>query len=108
MRVVGIMCFIISKENNYLFLKMKLGWMLKLLNYCIVILGKMLNELYFVIRILNVGKNRKLGFRLIVRGVVKNFVDYLYGGGEGIGLLFKVYKMLYGKLIKLLIINKKF
>lgn len=79
MRVVGILCFIISKDNRFLYLKMKFGWLLKILNYCIVFLGKMLNDLYFVIRVLNVGKNRKLGFRLMVRGILKNFVDYLYG-----------------------------
>ena len=53
--------------------------MLKLSNYCIAILGKMSNELHFVTRIKNAGKNRKLGFRPTVRGVAKNPVDHPHG-----------------------------
>lgn len=45
--------------------------MLKLSNYCIAILGKMSNELHFVTRIKNAGKNRKLGFRPTVRELQK-------------------------------------
>jgi len=71
MRAAGTMGFIISKENDYSFLKMKSGWMLKLSNYCIAILGKMSNELHFVTRIKNAGKNRQLGFRPTVRGLQK-------------------------------------
>jgi large subunit ribosomal protein L2 len=53
--------------------------MLKISNYCIAILGKMSNELHFVTRIKNAGKNRKLGFRPTVRGVAKNPVDHPHG-----------------------------
>jgi large subunit ribosomal protein L2 len=53
--------------------------MLKLSKFCIAILGKMSNELHFVTRIKNAGKNRKLGFRPTVRGVAKNPVDHPHG-----------------------------
>jgi len=108
MRAAGTMCFIISKENNYSFLKMKSGWMLKLSNFCIAILGKMSNELHFVTRIHNAGKNRKLGFRPTVRGVAKNPCDHPHGGGEGTGSPPKAHKTPYGKLTKSPTTNKKF
>lgn len=67
MRAAGTMGFIISKENNYSFLKMKSGWMLKLSNFNIAILGKMSNEVNFVTNKKIAGKNRRLGFRPTVR-----------------------------------------
>jgi len=100
MRAAGTSCFIISKENNFSFLKMKSGWMIKVSNFCVAILGKMSNELHFVTRVKNAGKNRNLGFRPVVRGVAKNPVDHPHGGGEGTGSPPKAHKTPYGKLTK--------
>lgn len=108
MRAAGTSCFIISKEGDYSFLKMKSGWMLRLSNYCIGILGKMSNELHFVTKVLNAGKNRKLGFRPTVRGVAKNPCDHPHGGGEGTGSPPRAHKTPYGKLAKSPTTIKKF
>jgi len=108
MRAAGTSAFIISKENNFVFLKMKSGWMLKISNYCIAILGKMSNELHFVTRVKNAGKNRLLGFRPNVRGVAKNPVDHPHGGGEGTGSPPRAHKTPNGKLTKSPTTKKKF
>jgi ribosomal protein L2 len=39
----------------------------------------MSNDSHFITRILNAGKNRKLGFRPTVRGISKNPVDHPHG-----------------------------
>jgi large subunit ribosomal protein L2 len=70
--------------------------MIKLSNYCIAILGKMSNDLHFVTRIHNAGKNRKLGFRPTVRGVSKNPVDHPHGVEKEQDLLQKRIKLLMG------------
>jgi len=100
MRAAGSMAFIISKESEYSFLKMKSGWLLKVSNYCIAIIGKMSNETHFITRLKNAGKNRKLGFRPTVRGVAKNPCDHPHGGGEGTGSPPKAHRTPYGKLTK--------
>ena len=101
MRAAGTMCFIFSKLNNITVLKMgKSGWMLKLSNYCVAILGNMSNESHFITRIKNAGKKRKLGFRPTVRGVAKNPVDHPHGGGEGTGSPPRAHRTPYGKMAK--------
>jgi large subunit ribosomal protein L2 len=70
--------------------------MLKLSNYCIAILGKMSNELHFVTRIHNAGKNRKLGFRPTVRGISKNPCDHPHGVERVQVLLLELIKLLMG------------
>lgn len=50
---------------------------------CYVILGIVLNIYYKKIKLGKVGCFCWLNRRFFVCGVVKNFVDYLYGGGEG-------------------------
>jgi large subunit ribosomal protein L2 len=100
MRAAGTTCFIISKENGFSFLKLKSGWLLKLSDYCVSILGKMSNEPHFVTRKPNAGYNRMLGFRPTVRGVAKNPCDHPHGGGEGTGSPPRAHKTPYGKLTK--------
>jgi large subunit ribosomal protein L2 len=48
-------------------------------------LGNVSNPFHSIMRIGKAGKNRALGFRPIVRGVVKNPCDHPHGGGEGKG-----------------------
>lgn len=101
MRAAGTMCFIFSKINNISILKMgKSGWMLKLSNYCISIIGKMSNEVHNTTRLKNAGAKRKLGFKPVVRGVAKNPVDHPHGGGEGTGSPPRAHRTPYGKLAK--------
>jgi len=46
------------------------------------------------------GKNRHLGFRPVVRGVVKNPCDHPHGGGEGRGSPPAAQRSPWGKLTK--------
>lgn len=109
MRAAGTMCFVFSKLNDICVLKMgKSGWLLKLSNYCISILGNMSNENHLIERLKNAGARRRLGFRPTVRGVAKNPVDHPHGGGEGTGSPPKAHRTPYGKLAKSPTNNKKF
>jgi len=100
MRAAGTTSFIISQDNNNSFLKMKSGWLLKLSNYCIAILGRVSNENHFITDWKKAGISRKLGFRPIVRGIAKNPCDHAHGGGEGTGSPPRAHKTWHGKLAK--------
>jgi len=100
MRAAGTTAFIISQDDKNSFLKMKSGWLLKLSNYCIAIIGRVSNENHFITDIVKAGNNRKLGFRPIVRGISKNPCDHAHGGGEGTGSPPRAHKTWHGKLTK--------
>lgn len=99
-RAAGLNCFLISKEKEYGFLKMNSGWLLKVSLYCIAVIGTISNSIHSKTRILNAGKNRKLGFRPRVRGVAMNPCDHAHGGGEGRSSPPVAHKTPYGKLTK--------
>lgn len=99
-RSAGTSSFLISRNNNYTFLKMNSGWLLKLSNYCICVSGSVSNENHYVTRIKNAGKKRKLGFKPTVRGIAKNPCDHPHGGGEGRGSPPRAQKTPWGKLTK--------
>jgi len=99
-RAAGVSSFLISRDNDYSFLKMNSGWLLKLSNYCICVSGFVSNENHYVTRIKKAGDVRKLGFRPTVRGIAKNPCDHPHGGGEGRGSPPKAQKTPWGKLTK--------
>jgi len=101
-RAAGTSGFLISKDNRkrQSFLKMNSGWLLKLSNWCMGVPGITSNETHCQVRINKAGKNRLLGFRPHVRGVVKNPCDHPHGGGEGKGSPSSIHKTPYGKNTK--------
>jgi len=106
-RAAGSSAFLVSKEGYYNFLKMNSGWILKISNYCVVILGMISNIDNNVIRIKNAGYNRRLGIRPRVRGVAMNPCDHPHGGGEGTGSPPRAHKTPWGKLAKVPTKRKK-
>lgn len=100
-RAAGTSSFIISRDDNYTFLKMNSGWLLKLSNYCIGVSGNVSNENHYITRIEKAGKRRQLGFRPTVRGISKNPCDHPHGGGEGRGSPKKAQRSPWGKLTKI-------
>jgi len=99
-RAAGTSSFIISKDNNYTFLKMNSRWLLKLSNFCIGVIGNVSNENHYITRIEKAGKMRQLGFKPTVRGIAKNPCDHPHGGGEGRGSPKKAQRTPWGKLTK--------
>lgn len=82
-RSAGMGGFIYSKWNQYIFLKLPSGILIKLSKYCICVNGLVSNKNHHITRIEKAGKNRLLGKRPTVRGVAMNPVDHPHGGGEG-------------------------
>lgn len=84
-RSAGTSSFVISKDDKlqYSFLKMNSGWLLKISNWCLGVIGVTSNQMHKFIRLEKAGKNRSLGFRPHVRGLAKNPCDHPHGGGEG-------------------------
>jgi len=107
MRAAGSAGFIISQDLVYSFLKMGSGWLLKIYNLNIAIVGRVSNENHFVTKLKKAGDNRNLGFRPNVRGVAKNPCDHPHGGGEGTGSPPRAHRTPYGKLTKSPTTNKK-
>jgi len=82
-RAAGIGGFIYSKWNNFVFLKLPSGNLIKLSKYCVCVNGLVSNKDHHITRIKKAGVNRLLGVRPTVRGVAMNPVDHPHGGGEG-------------------------
>lgn len=99
-RAAGTSSFIVSRDDNYTFLKMNSGWLFKLSNYCIGISGNVSNENHYITRVGKAGKVRQLGFKPTVRGISKNPCDHPHGGGEGRGSPKKAQRTPWGKLTK--------
>jgi large subunit ribosomal protein L2 len=91
-RAAGSSSFIISKEVDFVFIKMNSGWLLKLSKYCIAVNGLVSNVDHHITRIKNAGKKRRLGVKPKVRGVAMNPCDHPHGGGEGTGSPPKAHK----------------
>lgn len=82
-RAAGTGGFIYSKWQNYVFLKLPSGNLIKVSKYCVCVNGISSNKDHQITNIEKAGKNRLLGRRPIVRGVAMNPVDHPHGGGEG-------------------------
>ncbi len=82
-RSAGTTAQLMAKEGKYAHIRMPSGEMRLLLQECRATIGQVGNVENENITIGKAGRNRWLGFRPSVRGVVMNPVDHPHGGGEG-------------------------
>ncbi len=82
-RSAGGSAQLMAKEGRYVLLRLPSGEMRKALAECIATVGTVGNSDHGNINIGKAGRNRWLGNRPKVRGVVMNPVDHPHGGGEG-------------------------
>jgi large subunit ribosomal protein L2 len=84
-RAPGCSAFVAAKTTSAVVVKLSSGWQIKLSPGCMAVAGIVSNPTLHFVRINKAGKNRALGVRPTVRGVVKNPCDHPHGGGEGKG-----------------------
>jgi large subunit ribosomal protein L2 len=82
-RSAGTSAQLIAKEGRYALLRLPSGEMRKVLENCYATIGQVGNLDHENASIGKAGRNRWLGWRPTVRGVVMNPVDHPHGGGEG-------------------------
>ncbi len=82
-RAAGTSATIVAKEGDYVTMRLPSGEMRMVFKRCIATLGVVGNEDHMNVSIGKAGRNRWLGKRPKVRGVVMNPVDHPHGGGEG-------------------------
>ncbi|XBT18786.1 MAG: 50S ribosomal protein L2 [Candidatus Shikimatogenerans sp. AspAUS03] len=82
-RSAGNYSKLLSKENNYVNIKLSSNKVIKLLSNCMATIGIISNEDNKLITLGKAGRNRWLGKRPRTRGVAMNPVDHPMGGGEG-------------------------
>lgn len=81
-RAAGVSAVLVSKNQNYGFLKLNSGWQLQISLDCISSLG-VVSAKWNTNIIGKAGKNRGIGIKPKVRGVAKNPCDHPHGGGNG-------------------------
>jgi large subunit ribosomal protein L2 len=82
-RSAGTSAQLMAKEGKYAYIRMPSGELRLILQECMATVGQVGNEDYENISLGKAGKNRYLGHRSSVRGMVMNPVDHPMGGGEG-------------------------
>lgn len=82
-RAAGTSAQLLGKEGEYVSIRLSSGEMRRILKVCRATIGSVGNEDHELINIGKAGRNRWLGKRPTVRGVVMNPVDHPHGGGEG-------------------------
>lgn len=82
-RSAGTYAQLLAKEGKYVTLKMPSGEMRMVLAACVATVGSVSNPDHMNETLGKAGRNRWLGRRPRVRGVVMNPVDHPMGGGEG-------------------------
>ncbi len=82
-RSAGAGAVIAAKEGDYVTLRLPSGEMRMVFRKCMATLGEVGNEDAMNVSRGKAGRNRWLGKRPKVRGVVMNPVDHPHGGGEG-------------------------
>lgn len=82
-RAAGTEAQLLGKEGEYATIRLSSGEMRRILKVCRATIGSVGNEDHELINIGKAGRNRWLGKRPEVRGVVMNPVDHPHGGGEG-------------------------
>jgi len=82
-RAANVGSLLLSKNNNFCFLKLNSGWKIRISINCIASLGAIADTYTCDESIGKAGKNRALGHRPKVRGVAKNPCDHPHGGGNG-------------------------
>lgn len=79
----GAQSVILSKEGNYVQIKMPSGEIRKVNKLCFASIGQTSNATHFMVRIGKAGRNRHKGIRPSVRGKAMNPNSHPHGGGEG-------------------------
>ena len=82
-RSAGNSAMLMAKEGDYAQVRMPSGEVRKFLLVCTASVGVVGNEQHQNVKIGKAGRNRHLGKRPSVRGVVMNAVDHPHGGGDG-------------------------
>ncbi|MDH4263297.1 MAG: 50S ribosomal protein L2 [Spirochaetia bacterium] len=82
-RSAGSFATISGRDKGYTIIKMPSGEVRKINDNCIATVGIVSNGEHELLSIGKAGRNRWLGHRPKVRGVVMNPVDHPHGGGEG-------------------------
>ncbi|MBC7324817.1 MAG: 50S ribosomal protein L2, partial [Moorella sp. (in: Bacteria)] len=82
-RAAGAGAQLMAKEGGYALLRLPSGEVRKVQEECRATIGQVGNLDWENIKIGKAGRNRWLGIRPTVRGVVMNPVDHPHGGGEG-------------------------
>ncbi|CAM4518797.1 large subunit ribosomal protein L2 [Paenibacillus endophyticus] len=82
-RAAGTSAQLLGKEENYVSIRLTSGEVRRILNTCRATIGSVGNEDHELVKIGKAGRNRWLGNRPTVRGVVMNPNDHPHGGGEG-------------------------
>lgn len=82
-RSAGGFAQVMGRDGAYVQLRLKSGEMRKVLGTCMATVGQVGNLDHENISVGKAGRNRWLGRRPHVRGVVMNPVDHPHGGGEG-------------------------
>jgi large subunit ribosomal protein L2 len=82
-RSAGNSAMLMAKEGDYAQVRMPSGEVRKFLLTCTASIGVVGNEQHQNVKIGKAGRNRHLGKRPGVRGVVMNAVDHPHGGGDG-------------------------
>ncbi|HWV37651.1 MAG TPA: 50S ribosomal protein L2 [Vulgatibacter sp.] len=82
-RTAGSWGQLMAKEDKFAQIRMPSGEVRMVLLECRATIGSLGNNEHEIVRIGKAGRNRWLGKRPHVRGVVMNPVDHPHGGGEG-------------------------
>ncbi|MFC5700970.1 50S ribosomal protein L2 [Cohnella faecalis] len=82
-RAAGTEAQLLGKEGQYVTIRLASGEIRRILRQCRATIGTVGNQDHELINIGKAGRNRWLGKRPVVRGVVMNPVDHPHGGGEG-------------------------
>ncbi len=82
-RSAGAAIQLMAKGEGYAQIKLRSGEIRKVRSECMATVGTVGNTEHMNIKIGKAGRNRWLGHRPTVRGVVMNPVDHPHGGGEG-------------------------
>lgn len=82
-RSAGSSASVMGQDNDYTLIKLGSGETRKVLSKCKATIGQVSNVDNKNQKIGKAGRNRWLGKRPTVRGVVMNPVDHPHGGGEG-------------------------
>ncbi len=82
-RSAGNSAMLMAKEGDYAQVRMPSGEVRKVALVCTASVGVVGNEQHQNVKIGKAGRNRHLGKRPGVRGVVMNAVDHPHGGGDG-------------------------
>ncbi|MFA5513852.1 MAG: 50S ribosomal protein L2 [Sphaerochaetaceae bacterium] len=82
-RSAGLGATIVSKEGDYVSLRLPSGEVRMIFGGCIATIGSLGNEDHMNVTLGKAGRSRWMGKRPKVRGVAMNPVDHPHGGGEG-------------------------